>query len=198
MRILIAENDVTSRAILLAVLVEQGHDVVATCDGAAAWEAMQRADAPRLLIIDWLMPELDGIEVCKKIRAKMSEQQPYILMLTSLNDEEHIVEGLEAGADDYVTKPFSPTELIARISVGERILASQERLIEQSTQLRDALEQVKTLSGFIPICCHCKRIRDDSDYWREVEEYVAANTEAEFSHSLCPDCVVKHYSHLKK
>jgi len=193
LRILIAEDDATSRVKLTAVLKKLGHEVVATSDGEQAWEAMQKADAPRLLILDWKMPHLDGVEVCRRLREVETDRPAYILMLTALNEKQHVIEGLDAGANDYATKPIEPTELRARIAAGRRILVMQDRLVAQADELRKALSQVKTLRGFIPICCHCKRVRGDKDYWRDVEEYVSAHTDALFSHGLCPDCLAKHY-----
>jgi phosphoserine phosphatase RsbU/P len=193
MRILIAEDDLTSRCVLSAVLERSGHEVVATTDGEGAWEVLQRPDAPRLVILDWMMPGMDGLEVCRRVRDLRTDNPPYILMLTSLGDAEHVAAGLEAGANDYLAKPFHHVELRARILAGARLLALQDRLVAQADALRTALSQVRTLRGIIPICSSCKRIREDSDYWRRVEEYVSAHTEAVFSHGLCPECADRLY-----
>ena len=130
MRILIADDDVTSRLVLIGVLTRHGHEVVATVDGAEAWEAMSRPDAPTLAILDWEMPGLSGIDVCRLIRGLASDTPPYLLILTSRGEKSDIVAGLEAGADDYLAKPFDPGELRARVDVGRRMVELQARLRE--------------------------------------------------------------------
>ena len=135
MRILIADDDVTSRLVLAGVLKKHGHEVVVTVDGAEAWDALQRPDAPRLAILDWVMPGLSGVDVCRRARTIESDQPPYIILLTSRGQKTDIVTGLEAGADDYLAKPFDPGELLARVDVGRRLIELQARLIEA----RDAL-----------------------------------------------------------
>ena len=130
MRILIADDDVTSRLVLAGVLTKCGHEVVTAVDGAEAWEAMQRPDAPALAVLDWMMPGLAGVEVCRRIRDLRSDQPPYVIILTSRGEKADIVEGLEAGADDYLAKPFDPGELRARVDVGRRVVGLQARLLE--------------------------------------------------------------------
>ena len=130
MRILIADDDLTSRLILTGVLRKHGHEVVATVDGTEAWEAMRRPDAPNLAILDWMMPGLSGVEVCRLVRGLHLDQPPYLLILTSKGEKTDIIEGLEAGADDYLSKPFDPGELRARIDVGRRVIELQDRLRE--------------------------------------------------------------------
>jgi phosphoserine phosphatase RsbU/P len=193
MRILIAEDDLTSRAMLSGVLIKNGYEVVETANGLQALEALQQSDAPRIAVLDWLMPEIDGVEVVRRIRARETEQPPYLFLLTTLGGKSHIAEGLRAGADDYLVKPFEPVELIARVEVGCRLIAMQDRLSNKVLELRDALNQIKTLSGIVPICAGCKKIRDDQGYWNQVETYISAHSEAQFSHGLCPDCLKKYY-----
>ncbi len=135
MKVLIADDDVTSRLVLAGVLAKCGHDVVSTVDGDEAWEAMRRPDAPRLAILDWMMPGLAGVDVCRRVRTLESDQPPYIIILTTRGEKADIVAGLEAGADDYLAKPFDPGELRARIDVGRRVIELQATLLEA----RDAL-----------------------------------------------------------
>lgn len=193
MRILIAEDDLTSRMMLTAVLKKQGHDTVATATGAEALSALLAEDAPRLAILDWMMPELDGLEVVRRVRRERKERQPYILMLTTKCEKEDIVAGLEAGADDYLAKPFHPAELQARVEVGRRLIEMQDQLADQVVELRQALEDVKTLQGILPICLYCKKIRNDKGYWEQVEAYIGHHSDAMFSHSICPECMKKVY-----
>lgn len=137
MRILIAEDDLVSRRVLQATLVRWGHDVVVCCDGNEAWETLQNQAAPSLIILDWMMPGLDGIEVCRKVRKLDREPYSYILLLTARSQKEDIVIGMEAGADDYITKPFDVNELKVRLRAGERILNLQKELISAREILRD-------------------------------------------------------------
>ncbi len=125
MKILIAEDDLTSQNILATLLRKNGHEVLVTENGEQAWEIMQQNDAPRLLILDWIMPVMDGEELCHRIRGKEAVVPPYIIMLTVKSRQLDIIAGLDAGADDYLSKPYDPDELYARIKVGQRILDLQ-------------------------------------------------------------------------
>jgi len=136
MKVLIAEDSSTSRMLLSAVAKKWGYEVIEAEDGVAAWEIMQQEDAPRLLILDWEMPNMNGIEVCERVRAKKSSNPPYILLLTARTEADDIVEGLSKGANDYVSKPFNNAELQARMQVGQRML-------EMQSKLNDAMEELK-------------------------------------------------------
>lgn len=127
-RILIADDDRISRAVLADVLRRFGYDVLETDDGARAWAALQEPDAPRFVILDWLMPEMDGVDVCRLIREKIKSDPPYVILLTAKDDEKSLVEGLDAGANDYLTKPFRIEELRARVGAGQRMLDIQHEL----------------------------------------------------------------------
>jgi phosphoserine phosphatase RsbU/P len=193
MRILIADDDLTSRKMLAGILMKSGHEVVETANGSQAWEVMQQSDSPRLAILDWMMPEMDGMEVIRLIRNQQKDQSPYFLMLTGRDEKADEISGLAAGADDYLSKPFDPGELQARIDVGKRMVEMQDALTRKVDELSWALMEIKTLHGIIPICTCCKKIRDDQGFWTQVEVYVRNHSEAEFSHSLCPGCMKKLY-----
>ena len=137
MKILIAEDSSTSRMMLVAVAKNWGYEVVEAEDGLVAWEVMQQEDAPRLLLIDWEMPNMNGIELCERVRAQESTNPPYILLLTARTKAEDIVKGLSKGANDYVAKPFNNAELQARMQVGQRML-------EMQSELSDAMEELRT------------------------------------------------------
>lgn len=186
MRILIAEDDYTSRLTLTTMLKKNGHEVVQTVNGAEAWEELQKPDAPRLVLLDWMMPEIEGVEVVRLIRARESQillasgtppARHYLIMLTAKTGRADVVAGLNIGADDYIPKPVYLDELTARVNVGIRMILMQEQLVEQIQKLRDAYDQIKTLQGILPICMHCKNIRDDSGYWKRIEEYVTLHSE---------------------
>ena len=188
MQILIAEDDRTNRLVLTGNLKKWGYDVVVTNDGAEAWDALQQEGAPQLAILDWMMPELDGPDVCRLVRDNPDLRHLYLILLTARGEEDDLVEGLQAGADDYVSKPFRPKELQARVQVGLRVVGLQARLAERVRDLQAALAREKHLQGLLPICSYCKKIRDDNDYWTQVERYVEDHANVAFSHGICPDC----------
>src|SRR5262249_34603108 len=140
-------------------------------------------------ILDWMMPGLDGVEICRRLRAVEDAKQAYLILLTARQGRESIVAGLESGADDFVSKPFDPAELQARLQVGLRVLDLESKLADRVRELEAALAGVKQLQGLLPICAWCKKIRDDQNYWQQVDTYIAAHTEARFSHGICPDCM---------
>jgi DNA-binding response OmpR family regulator len=191
-KILIAEDDLTSRRILQAILSKWEYEVTATSDGLEALKALQVENSPPLAIVDWMMPGMDGVEFCRRIRQTQSLTPPYVILLTSKGEQEDIVAGLEAGANDYIRKPFDREELRARIRVGERVVELQFALADRIKMLEEALSKIKTLHGLLPICSYCKKIRNDQDYWQQIETYVADHSQAEFTHGICPDCVEKH------
>jgi DNA-binding response OmpR family regulator len=188
MEILVAEDDLVSRRALEATLGKWGHPVVVVGDGAAAYDVLSRDRAPRLAILDWMLPGMDGPSVCRLVRAHPGRPAPYLILLTARGAREDRVAGLEAGADDYITKPFDRAELRARIKVGLRMLALQRTLADRVAELEQALKSVRQLQGLLPICCYCKRIRTDGNYWQRVEEYISAHSDAQFSHGICPGC----------
>ncbi len=191
MRILIADDDAVSRRMLEATLQKLGYVTVVTGNGAEAWTLLQDEEAPRLAILDWMMPGLDGLEVCRRARAAPRTPPPYIILLTTRDSRADVVAGLDAGADDYMAKPFDREELRARVGVGVRMVELQQSLADRLRDLEDALARVKQLQGLLPICSYCKKIRDDRNYWNQVETYISAHSEAQFSHGICPDCFEK-------
>jgi DNA-binding response OmpR family regulator len=191
MRILIAEDDAVSRRVLQAALEKGAHEVVAAEDGTAAWEQLRAAGAPRLAILDWMMPGLDGVEVVRRVRAEDATRGVYVILLTARGQKQDILSGLTGGADDYLTKPFDHDELRARVQVGGRVLDLQAALADRVRELEEALGRVRVLRGMLPICSYCKKVRDDRNYWQQVETYVSEHTDARFSHGICPDCYEK-------
>ena len=191
MRALVADDDPVARVILSRALPGWAIEPIVVADGVAAWEVITSGNAPSLAIMDWEMPGLDGPELCRRIRGNPASASMYVVLLTSRDTAEDIVAGLDAGADDYLVKPFRAAELRARINAGVRVLTLQERLAQQVVELQQALANVKQLSGMLPICSYCKRIRSDEDYWQQVETYVADRSDVEFSHGVCPDCLAK-------
>jgi len=157
-------------------------------DGVEAWEALQVEDPPQLAVLDWLMPRRDGIEVCRQVRQQPAMASTYMILLTSRDHIKDILTGFAAGADDYLVKPCDPEELRARVRVGRRVVELQSALEAHVAQLQQALASVRQLQGLLPICAYCKRIRNDENYWEQLETYVSEHSQATFSHGICPNC----------
>lgn len=135
MRILIADDDFTSRIVLAGILKKRGYEVLETVNGAEAWEALRQPEAPLLAIIDWMMPEMDGMEVVRRVRTLPTDQPPFLIMLTAKSEKDNIIAALNAGANDYLVKPFDTGELIARIGVGQRMVELQTELLAAKNAL---------------------------------------------------------------
>ena len=188
MRILLAEDDRTQLAILERTLQQWGYEVQAFSDGNLAWSYIDEGEAPALMILDWMMPGMDGLEICRRVRRKTIGRPCYVIMLTGRRDSDDIVEGLQAGADDYILKPFHKEEFRARVRTGERLISLQEALTSRVEELESALERVTQLQRLIPICSYCRKIRTDENYWLELEKYLAQHSAVRFSHGICPSC----------
>jgi DNA-binding response OmpR family regulator len=188
--VLIADDDAALRYGLQVQLARWGYEPVVCEDGAQARAVLEAPDPPLLAILDWGMPGADGVSLCRDIRANPALHSMYVILLTAHDTRDEIVEGLHGGADEYITKPFDWGVLRARIQIGVRIVALQQNLEQRVRELQNALDMVKQLSGLLPICSYCKRIRKEGgDYWQHLETYLSEHSEAEFSHSVCPDCL---------
>jgi len=177
MRVLVAEDDPVSRLLLTKTLEGLKHEPLVAWDGHEAWERFI-AEPVDVVITDWMMPRVDGLELTRRIRARARERYTWVLLLTALHGKERYLDGMDAGADDFMSKPLDRQELQVRLRVAERILSLQQ--------------EVRQLEGLLPICSYCKKIRDELDRWSQVEDYVSRHTEAQFSHGICPDCYERH------
>jgi phosphoserine phosphatase RsbU/P len=175
--VLVVDDDPVAIAQLGAIAQAAGYDVKSAPNGREAWELLQVARIP-IVISDWYMPELDGPELCRRIRARTREPYIYFVMVTSRGGKQQYLAGMEAGADDFIAKPVDPDELRARLTVAERILG-----------LRKELAQLEVL---LPICSYCKRIRNESEEWEPLEAYIETHFERMVTHSICPECYTKH------
>lgn len=198
MEILIAEDDATTRMMLKAILNKFGYKVIETCNGDEAWQVLKSEDAPRLAILDRIMPGISGDNLCRKLRELSTLRPIYIILLTVRRDKADVIEGLEAGANDYIRKPFDREELRARVRVGERVVKLEAALFEQVRELKDALAHIKRLQGILPICMYCHRIRTDKESWERLEKYILEHSKAQFSQGICPDCMEKYSSVTKE
>lgn len=188
MRILMAEDERISRHLLEKTLRTWGHEVVVARDGNEAWRALQETESPPMAILDWMMPGIDGVELCRRVRQTPTVPPVYIILLTAKGAKSDIVEGLVAGANDYITKPFDRAELQARVQVGVTVVELQQKLAARVIELEEALAHIKVLQGILPMCSYCKHVRNDENYWQSVECYISEHSDAKFSHSICPNC----------
>jgi len=188
MRLLIADDDAIMRRLVQRTLERWGYDVRTAADGTEAWQILEAADRPEAAILDWMMPEVTGLDVCRRVRERAPEAGTYLILLTSRDRLEDVVEALEAGADDHIAKPFAPEELRARVRVGERIVTLQQTLGQRVRALEEALHRVKRLEGLLPVCAWCKKVRNDQNYWQGVDVYLTEHSDAQITHGICPEC----------
>lgn len=176
-KVLICDDDLTELTKIELLLKKFNYTTIATNNPHDAVFHLLSAHGPRMAILDWEMPEITGIDICKKVREQASLISVYIIMLTSKNKPEDIEHAFESGANDFVEKPFQPIELKARLTSGFRILSLEKEL--------------KTLTGLLPICSWCKKIRLEDRAWMRIEEYIEQNSYARFTHGGCPECLKK-------
>lgn len=176
MKVLIAEDDLIASRVLEATLRKLGHEPVVAGDGEEAWTLLGASNL-RVVVSDWLMPRLDGLELCRRIRAQEG-QYVYFILLTGMSaSEENQHLAVEAGVDDFLVKPIKLQELWMRLRVAERIL--------------QITTQVRQLESILPMCSYCRKVRDDKDYWQQIESYLDTHTGTSVSHGVCPECMEK-------
>ena len=174
MKVLVAEDDLISRRLLCTTLEHLGHEVDAYSNGNAAWTAYEKEQV-RAIVSDWLMPRLDGLEFCRKVRAREDLEYTYFILLTAnVQGKDSYMEAMQSGIDDFLAKPLDRDQIWMRLRVAERILRYAP--------------QISQLESMLPICSYCKKIRDDNNYWQQVETYIGNKTGTSFSHSVCPAC----------
>jgi DNA-binding response OmpR family regulator len=188
MKVLVADDDPVLRRLVQHVVATSGYEPVLAATGTEAWEILLGPDAPPVAVLDWVMPGLTGPDICRRVRERPEPLAAYLLVLTSRGETEDVVTALQAGADDYITKPFQPDELRARVAVGARLASLQRQLADRVTALQEALAHVQQLQGLLPMCAWCKQVRNDKNFWERVETYFAARSEVRFTHSICPPC----------
>lgn len=188
MRILIADDDAALRHGLFVRLSRWGYEPTLSSDGHEAGDVLRGTHPPPLALLDWNMPGASGLELCREIRRLPRLSSMYVVLLTAHTAREEMVAGLDCGADEYMVKPVDWELLRARLQIGARIVTLQQSLAQRVCELQEALDTVKVLSGLLPICSYCKRIRSDNDYWQQLEHFVSEHTDAQFSHGICPNC----------
>ena len=218
--ILIVDDASANLKLLTDTLAPSGYTVISASSGEQALEAVA-ARLPELIILDIRMPGMGGFEAYRRLKARAETRDIPVVFLSAITDPVQRVEGLKLGAVDFISKPFQVDELLARVQtqlelrrlrvqleqqaagllrandqlqneMAERI-RTEQALREKNAELEAALAKVKLLSGLLPICSGCKKIRDDKGYWSQVDNYVQEHSEATFSHGLCPDCLKTLY-----
>jgi phosphoserine phosphatase RsbU/P len=186
-KVLIVEDDPIARRFMSALMEKLGHEVELAENGMEAWKIFDRKPVS-LIISDWAMPELDGLELCKKVRARRETAYTYFILLTSKSSKENYLQAMMAQVDDFLTKPLDQDELTIRLWVANRILGYTAR--------------IQQLEDILPVCSYCKKVRDEKNDWYDLARYLAREGKTAFSHGICPECYQKHarpaISKLKK
>ena len=200
--VLYVEDEQTTRETVSAMLERQIRTVYRAVDGKEGLSVF-KARRPEIVITDIRMPVMDGLDMAREIKALAP--RTHVIVTTAHNDTEFFLDAIDIGIDQYVLKPVDRDRLFTAIKKCQEILslertikfkdAEQKRLIKE---LQEAIASIKTLSGLIPICASCKKIRDDQGYWNQLEAYISEHSSAEFSHGICPDCAVKMYPGYQK
>lgn len=176
MKILTVEDDPITQLVFESALKSLGHEVIATPDGTSAW--YQLADRSiRIVLSDWQLPGMSGLELCRMIRERGGDYVSFILVTQLPPSEENVDAAIAAGVDEFLAKPMKLSELKLRLHAAARTL--------------NLTEQVQQLESFIPICAHCKNVRDDKNYWQQIETYINTRLGTRFSHGICPACYEK-------
>jgi DNA-binding response OmpR family regulator len=192
-KILVVDDDPGIRLATVRLLGNAGY-FVAEAETGTEGLRLVREMHPDLVVLDVMLPDMHGHEVCRKIKTDRNLKDTYVLMASghrTASDDQS--EGLEIGADGYIARPVTNRELLARTQAIFRIINAERERDRLIGELQEALARIKTLSGLLPICCHCKKIRDDKGYWNQVEVYIRDHSNVEFSHSICPECMEKLY-----
>jgi DNA-binding response OmpR family regulator len=196
-RILLADDEAIDRLVTKRSLEAAGFEVIEAVDGLQAMAHLMAPGGARVAVLDWNMPGLDGPEICRRVRTTPALESLYLILLTGCRLEiRHAVVGLDAGADDYLRKPVVPAELVARVNVGLRVTRLQDRLAAQMQELQQAGARIQQLHALLPMCCVCKRVRTDRDYWQQLESYLAQHSGVRVTHGYCPACYAEAVGQL--
>jgi PleD family two-component response regulator len=202
--VLIVDDLPLNIQVLGKVLQHQPIEIAVAMSGADA-VAYATATPPDLVLLDIMMPDMDGFEVCQKLKSMAATAEIPVIFVSARTEIESVLQGFKQGGVDYITKPFRNAEIIARVKTQlelqrhRRILADMVNKLEQRNQeLEKSLAHIKTLQGLLPICMHCHKIRSDKESWERMEKYIMEHSNATFTHSICPECMQKHYGQYMK
>ncbi|WP_028579961.1 response regulator [Desulfogranum japonicum] len=196
--LLLLVDDSPSNLHVLSEALGTHYDIRIASNGSSALQFVHEQVKPDMILLDVMMPEMDGYEVTRRLKSSPYTNDIPIIFITAKNSTEDEEYGLSLGALDYISKPFDLVIVQARVRNLLQLKRQQDELVRQKKQLEKALREIKVLQGFLPICSHCKQIRDDQGYWNNLEAYISRHSEARFTHTLCPQCADKLYPELKK
>lgn len=191
MKILIAEDEYTTRLMVQVCLENWGYSIESVEDGKKAWDIINQKNPPQIAVLDWEMPGISGIDLCRKIKSLDRSSPIHVILLTARDSKNDISQGFEAGADDYITKPFNDDELGARIRVAERIVTIQSSLNSSLEELREALDMVQSFEEPVAVCRKCKKIGAFDGSWRTPEKLLEYPVDPRFIQLDCPSCKAK-------
>lgn len=195
--ILLVDDEEKNLTVTTEALKQQGYRCLTARDGQTGIERAALTQ-PDLILLDVRMPGIDGFETCRRLKANDVTRDIPVLFMTIVADLPHKVTGFEVGGVDYLPKPIELPELFGRVTAHITIRHQQKLIEAHNKELQEALTQVKLLSGLLPICMNCKKIRDDEGYWQQVEVYIRNHSEADFSHGICPECKTQLYPEFFK
>jgi len=203
-KVLVVDDSPDILLLSTSILRRAGYDVLEASTGKECFDAVQ-TNHPDLVVLDVMLPDMTGMDVCRQMKNDKRSEDIFVILASGIQiSSERQAEGLDIGADGYIVRPISNREFLARVQAGERIKRAEDALREKEreqeqlvSQLKEALAEIKTLKGFIPICALCKKIRDDEGYWDQLEAYISKHTDAKFTHGLCPECVEKYRAEMK-
>jgi len=204
-RILVIDDNPDIRLLSTMLLKRAGYEVLEASTGQECLDIV-RTHHPSLILLDVMLPDMTGFEVCRQIKNNENLKDIFVILASGIRvSSENQAEGLDMGADGYIIRPIPNKEFLARVQAGERIKRAEDALREKEgqqqaliSQLEEALVEIKTLKGCIPICATCKKIRDDEGYWEYLEAYISKHTDATFTHGICPTCFEKAKTEMKK
>ncbi len=204
-RILVTDDTPDVLLLTAMVLEEEGHEVFKAASGRECLE-IARMQHPDIVLLDVMLPDMTGIEVCRRIKEDQALEGTFVILVSGVRvSSDYQADGLNVGADGYIIKPITNRELVARVQAVIRIKRAEDALRQKKSEqqklileLQEALAEIKTLKGFIPICASCKKIRDDEGYWNQLEAYISKHTDAIFTHSICPQCAEKYKADLEE
>lgn len=188
---LVAEDDEKTRTALVFLLQRHDYEPTVVKDGQAALEVLTGPNPPQIALLDWEMPRLDGLHVSRAVRSLPGSgyHYTYIIMVTARDQPRDVLAAFAAGVDDFLSKPVDTAQLLARLRCGIRVTGLEQSCHQRIADLEKALDEVRQLQRLLPICMYCKKVRDDGDYWHEIEAYIRQKTGTDFSHGICPDCM---------
>lgn len=192
-RILVVDDDPDILFATVRILKKEDFEVIGADTGNQCLEKVEN-DHPDLILLDVELPDILGTEVCKRLKGNPDHQKKHIMMLSgNRRSSDDQADGLDSGADGYIARPVSSRELVSRVNSIVRLIRAEREVDSYILELEQAAKKIKVLSGIIPICMHCKEIRDDKGYWNQLEKYIAEHSDTQFSHGICDKCLEKHY-----